>query len=232
MTSPSRYRHLKALLLDSGGVLVRPDGVLIAAKAAEIGITVGPAMAVAAIHQADRDRDIGPLGYRSFAAHWADVVGCPHRLATQLWTKALAEVPPVRLWSVANPDAVRFLRELDRATPRYVVTNSEGDAHHELRVCGLRTLVDGVLDSAQLGICKPDPRLFHMAALAMRVPLADCLYISDTLDAPSNEAVRHVLYDPFDVYATDLGLPIELRITRLTDLLPSSGAALAGVAGT
>jgi HAD superfamily hydrolase (TIGR01509 family) len=227
-----RYRQPKAFLLDSGGVLVRPDGALIAAKAAEIGVKVSPALAVAAIHQADRNRDIGPQDPRSFAAHWADVVGCPHRLATQLWTKALAEVPPVRLWSVANPDAIRFLRELDRATGRYVITNSEGDAHHELRGCGLRTLVDGVLDSTQLGICKPDPRLFHMAALAMRVPLDDCLYISDTLDAPINEPVRHVLYDPFDVYATDPGLPVELRITRLTDLLPASGAALAGAAGT
>lgn len=223
---------MKALLLDSGGVLVRPDGALIAAKAAEIGITVSPVLAVAAIHRADRNRDLGPFDGRSFAAHWADVVGCPRRLAVLLWTQVLAEVPPVRLWSVANADAVRFLRELDRATPRYVVTNSEGDAHHELRGCGLRTLVDGVLDSTQLGICKPDPRLFHMAALAMRVALDECVYISDTLDAPSDAGVRHVLYDPFDVYGADRGLPVELRITRLTELLPASGSALAGVVGS
>lgn len=133
-------RRMKALLLDSGGVLVRPDGTLIATKAAEIGITVSPVLVVAAIHRADRNRDLDPSGGRSFAAHWAEVVGCPNRLAVRLWTEVLAEVPPVRLWSVANPDAVQFLRELDRATPRYVVTNSEGDAHHELRVCGLRTL--------------------------------------------------------------------------------------------
>lgn len=231
MTDPCEYLQVKALILDSGGVLVRPDGGLIAAKAAEIGITVSPALAVAAIHQADRNRDVGPDS-RPFAAHWADVVGCPHRLATRLWTKTLADVPPVRLWSVANPDAIRFLSELDRATPRYVVTNSEGDAHHELRLCGLRTLVDGVLDSTQLGISKPDPRLFHMAALAMRVPLDACLYISDTLDAPSGGGARLALYDPFDLYAADPGLPVDLRITRLTDLLPASGAALAGALGT
>ena len=231
MSGHDGYRRMKALLLDSGGVLVRPDGALIAAKAAEIGITVSSALAVAAIHRADRNRDVGPSDGRPFAAYWADVVGCPHRLAVRLWTEVLADVPPIRLWSIANPDAVRFLGQLDRAVPRYVVTNSEGDAHHELRECGLRTLVDGVLDSTQLGICKPDPRMFQMAAHAMRVALDDCGYISDTLDAPSDAGVRHVLYDPFDVYRADRGLPVELRITRLTQLLPASGSALAGAVG-
>jgi FMN phosphatase YigB (HAD superfamily) len=223
---------MKALLLDSGGVLVRPDGALIAAKAAELDITVSPAMAVAAIHQADRDRDLGGSGGRSFAAQWAEAVSCPPAAAVQLWTQVLPEIPPVRLWSVANPDAVRFLERLDRAVPRYVVTNSEGDAHHELRVCGLRALVDGVLDSTQIGICKPDPRLFQMAALAMRTALDDCLYVSDTLDAPSGAVVRHVLYDPFDVYRRDHGLPVESRIVRLTELLAVAGAATAGAVGS
>jgi putative hydrolase of the HAD superfamily len=155
------------------------------------------------------------------------VVGCPHAAAERLWTRVLAAVPPVRLWSVANPDAVRFLEGLDRAVPRYVVTNSQGDAHHELRLCGLRPLVDGVLDSTQIGICKPDPRVFQMAAVAVGRALADCLYVSDTLDAPSGAGVRHVLYDPFDVYRGDGGLPVEFRITRLTELLAVLGAALA-----
>jgi putative hydrolase of the HAD superfamily len=225
-------RPILALLLDSGGVLVRPDGELIAAKADEIGITVSPLLATAAIYMADRNRDIDPSGRGSFAEHWADVVGCSRRLAIRLWMHVLAEVPPVRLWSVANPDAVQFLRELDRTAPRYVpryvVTNSEGDAHHELCACGLRTLVDGVLDSTQLGIRKPDPRLFQMAALALRVTLDDCLYVSDTLDASSDAGMRHTLYDPFDLYGEDRGLPVEMRITRLTQLLPAFGAAPAG----
>jgi putative hydrolase of the HAD superfamily len=204
-------------------VLVRPDGVLIAALAAGIGISVSPDLAVAAIHVADRNQEFGLHGSRSFPEHWADAVGCPHERAVQLWTEVLASVSPIRLWSIANPDATAFLGKLNRDIPRYVVTNSEGDAHHELRACGLRALVDGVLDSTQVGICKPDMRLFYMAAIAMQVRLGECLYISDTLDAPKDAGVRHVLYDPLDIYGTDYKLPVELRITRLTELLPLCG---------
>ncbi len=214
---------VRALLLDSGGVLVRPDGALIAALAAGIGISVSPDLAVAAIHVADRNQGLGLPGSRSFPEHWADAVGCSPERAVRLWTEMLASVSPIRLWSIANPDATAFLGKLNRDIPRYVVTNSEGDAHHELRACGLRALVDGVLDSTQVGICKPDMRLFHMAAIAMRVRLGECLYISDTLDAPRDAGVRHVLYDPLDIYGADCGLPVERRITRLTELLPLCG---------
>jgi putative hydrolase of the HAD superfamily len=211
---------VRALLLDSGGVLVRPDGVLIAELAAEAGISVSPALSVAAIHVADRNQQLGSAGNRSFPEHWAEAVGCSPEQAARLWNEILASVSLIRLWSVANPDARVFLNELSRDIPRYVVTNSGGDAHHELRTCGLRTLVDGVLDSTQVGICKPDVRLFHMAAIAMQVRLDDCLYISDTLDAPKDGGVRRALYDPLDIYGADRALPVELRVTQLTDLLP------------
>ena len=221
----SQAEPVRALILDSGGVLIRPDGTLIAALAGGVGISVNPELAVAAIHIADRDKQLGPADGLSFPEHWANAVGCPHEYAVRLWTDILAAVPPVRLWSIANPDAVALLTGLDLDVPRYVVTNSEGDAHHELRGCGLRAMVDGVLDSTQVGICKPDVRIFLMAAIAMDKKLGECLYVSDTLDAPAGVGVRHVLYDPLDLYGADPGLPVELRITRLAELLPLFGTS-------
>jgi putative hydrolase of the HAD superfamily len=184
-----------------------------------MGIAVTPALAISAMHSANRNRDVHLPKSRSFEVNWGEAVGCSPRAAVRLWTKVIAEIPPVRLWSVANPDALLLLNQLDRSVPRYVITNSEGDAHHELRACGLRHLVDGVLDSTQLGIKKPDLRIFQMGAVALGVPLDRCIYISDTLDAPTDANVRTILYDPFGVYSSDDRLRVEARITSLTELL-------------
>jgi putative hydrolase of the HAD superfamily len=209
---------MPALILDSGGVLVRPDGDLIAEEAGHLGISVGGEQAVAAVHTADRDLYAHPGRGLSFAAMWATAVGCSPDSGERLWYDVLARIPPVRLWSAANPDAENFLRELSPDVKRYVVTNSEGDAHHELRVCGLRDLIDGVLDSTQVGIKKPDPRIFEMAAIAMGVPLSDCIYISDTLDAPLEHCFEHVLYDPFHVYQGLAELPVSMRVSTFWEL--------------
>ncbi|MEE4596109.1 HAD family hydrolase [Streptomyces sp. DSM 41524] len=209
-----------AFLLDSGGVLVRPDGDLIAAAAAHVGIRIEPAHAVAAIHIADKLRDLGTDSHQPFAAHWAAATGCPLEPALRLWSDILADVPATRLWSDTNPEAVAFLKKLPHGVPRFVVTNSEGDAHHELEQCGLRDLVDGVLDSTQVGICKPDPRIFEMAATAVGVPLERCLYVSDNLDGPRDGSVRQALYDPYRVYPDVSLLPVTEKVRDLRHLLP------------
>jgi putative hydrolase of the HAD superfamily len=209
-----------ALLLDSGGVLVLPDAELLALTAAESGIAVTPRRAIEAIHRADRDQHYAPDNGTTFAARWARAVGCELEPSVHLWEVALPRVPVSRFWSVANPDAVAFLRELPRHIPRLVVSNSDGCAHAELVDCGLRSSVDGVLDSSHVGIRKPDLRILAMGALAANVDLAACLYVSDNLDAPVDPAVRHVLYDPFSVYEDDPGLAVDRRISTLRDLLP------------
>ncbi|MGW3313404.1 HAD family hydrolase [Streptomyces sp. NPDC001073] len=221
----SKYRAPReagAFLLDSGGVLVRPDGELIATAAGRIGISVEPERAVAAIHEADKLRDLGGPGLRTrpFAEHWATAVGCPTKPALRLWLEVLSQIPATRLWCKANPEAIAFLTALPRDVPKFVVTNSEGDAHHELEQCGLRDLVDGVLDSTQVGIRKPDRRIFEMAATAVGLPLSECLYVSDNLDGPGDGVVRQALYDPYGVYPDTVMLPVTVRVRKLRHLLP------------
>jgi putative hydrolase of the HAD superfamily len=60
-----------------------------------------------------------------------------------------------------------------------VVSNSEGRVEQALEAAGLREYFDVVVDSAALGIEKPDPRIFQAALDALGVAPEEALYVGD-----------------------------------------------------
>ena len=83
------------------------------------------------------------------------------------------------------PDVVPALRRLRAAGLRLVVVSnwdcSLGDV---LDHAGLRTLVDGVVTSAEVGAAKPDARVFRAALEAARCPAERAVYVGDS---PAND---------------------------------------------
>ncbi len=210
-----------ALLLDSGGVLLCPDGELIAKHAASFGIEVTPYDAVRSMALADRDIDLTPEEAQgSFAATWAHYVGCAAETAEDLWRYLESDIPPTELWGEVNPEAIRLFAELPPNVRRYVVSNADGRAHAELVYHGLSDHVEGVLDSGAVGVAKPDRRIFAMAAVALATPMTHCIYVGDTLGGAAEEHhPRTVLYDRFDVFA-DHSPENYQRIRNLAELIP------------
>jgi HAD superfamily hydrolase (TIGR01509 family) len=84
------------------------------------------------------------------------------------------------LWSsVADRSAESLRRLRDAGLLLGVVSNSDGRVEEALQAAGLRGYFDVVIDSAVLGVEKPDPRIFQAALTALGVRPHEALYVGD-----------------------------------------------------
>jgi HAD superfamily hydrolase (TIGR01662 family) len=109
------------------------------------------------------------------------------------------------LWRKVQPELGPALAEM--AKRKYflgVVSNSDGRLAKRLGLLGLQKYFTFILDSADVGIEKPDPRLFHMALRRSGIEPAESVYIGDLCSVDVLGARRvgmqGVLYDPADLY--------------------------------
>ncbi len=114
----------------------------------------------------------------------------------------------LNLWSKV-PDGLRdALLDLRRTGVKVViVSNSEGTLEKLLGRLGILDAFDFVLDSAVVGVEKPDPRIFHIALERSKVAADHALHVGDVyaMDVVgARQAGLHAaLIDPFGHY-TDL----------------------------
>ena len=110
------------------------------------------------------------------------------------------------LW-VCPPDDAAATLDLLAARGLLVgcVSNSDGTVHTLLEAAGLASRLRCVVDSGAVGIEKPDPRIFLLAAERLRVPPGACVYLGDflSLDVEGARAagMHGVLIDPDDTWA-------------------------------
>ena len=79
------------------------------------------------------------------------------------------------------PGAFELVKELSGRYQIGVVSNGLPDVQYiKLESMGLRDLFSCVVLSEELGIRKPDPRIFHQAADLIKMSPADCLYIGNS----------------------------------------------------
>ena len=79
-------------------------------------------------------------------------------------------------------EAVAALRELGLRIG--VLTNGEREGQrHKLQVIGLADELDAICTSEEIGVAKPDPRAFAVAAEALGAPAARTAMVGDNLDA-------------------------------------------------
>jgi HAD superfamily hydrolase (TIGR01549 family) len=98
-----------------------------------------------------------------------------------------------------------------------VISNADGRVEALLQAVGLRDHLEFVVDSAVLGIEKPDPRIFQEGLRLLSLPAEESLYVGDLypVDVLGAEAVgmQAILLDP----AGDLPWPAA-RIPSVTAL--------------
>jgi HAD superfamily hydrolase (TIGR01509 family) len=84
------------------------------------------------------------------------------------------------LWSLVADRSAESLGRLREAGFKLgVVSNSDGRVEQALQAAGLRQYFDVVIDSALIGVEKPDPRIFHAALDALGVAPDEALYVGD-----------------------------------------------------
>ena len=79
------------------------------------------------------------------------------------------------------PDTLRRLRA--RGARLVVASNWDVSLDEALERTGLRELVDGAVNSAQVGSAKPAPEVFERALAIAGVPAAEALHVGDDVEA-------------------------------------------------
>lgn len=85
-----------------------------------------------------------------------------------------------------------------------IISNSDGRLERRLEGMGIRELFAFVIDSAVVGVSKPDPRIFELALEASGVPAEEAVYVGDYYEVDVVGArgvgIRPVLFDPVEAY--------------------------------
>jgi putative hydrolase of the HAD superfamily len=109
--------------------------------------------------------------------------------------------PPVGVWTDHDPQALEALALVREAGLRAAaISNSNGSVRSVLDAVGVAVHLDFVLDSGEVGVEKPDRRIFELALTRAGVEPGEAAYIGDlyTIDARGAGAagLRAVLLDP------------------------------------
>ncbi len=108
---------------------------------------------------------------------------------------------PAGLFNVADPEALAAIRKVKAAgLVAGVVSNSNGSARALLDEAGLGDALDFIIDSAVVGVEKPDPKIFHLGLERAGVAAHEAVYIGDlySVDVLGSRAagLGAILLDP------------------------------------
>ncbi|WP_331767195.1 HAD-IA family hydrolase [Embleya sp. NBC_00896] len=95
----------------------------------------------------------------------------------------------VAAWSdlvpIVDREVVALLARLRGVAPVALVSNATTRLEWDLARQGLADLADTVVNTARVGVAKPDPRVYRIAAERVGTPVRRCLFVDDT---PANVA--------------------------------------------
>jgi putative hydrolase of the HAD superfamily len=119
------------------------------------------------------------------------------RIDAQEWVRSIAEglaglVPESTAWDLgtallespfaADEAVVALLRRARTRVPLVLVSNATLRLEDDLAVLGLADLADHVVNSARVGLAKPDPRILRLATSLVGVRPERCLFVDDTAE--------------------------------------------------
>jgi FMN phosphatase YigB (HAD superfamily) len=184
----------KALLLDVGGVFFLPDRQrIVAALARAECVTTAERVDAAHYPAAARfvlDLDVEadwPGAWSRYLDAYVEACGVPDDRRDDAHRHLDSEFADAALWVQPVPGAKEGLAALhDSGVKLGIVTNADGLmaerlAAREILQVGPGTGVEVgcVIDSGNVGVMKPDPRIFHIALDALDVAPEDAWFVGD-----------------------------------------------------
>ena len=84
-----------------------------------------------------------------------------------------------RLTGRVDPDMLELIAALPPGVRTGLLTNATTRLESDLALLGLDSRFDAVISSARLGFCKPDERIFRVAAERVGCPVEQCVFTDD-----------------------------------------------------
>ena len=121
--------------------------------------------------------------------------------------------------------SLRVLRQLAAKMPMVLVSNFYGNVSTVLREMGMEGLFSSVVESAVVGVRKPDPRIFTLGVEALGVDPSEVVVVGDSYDkdiAPAKAAGCRTAWFVGEGWTDGVadGKDADVVITSLTELLP------------
>jgi putative hydrolase of the HAD superfamily len=189
---------VSAILLDAGGVMIFPQPDLLRPPLETLGLSPDLADFEQAHYRAMVAQDLAgtpPVAgtwWREYLVGYFAACGVAEDQCRDLATEVAAATTG-QAWTHVGTGVMAGLRALAAlGLPMGVVSNSDGTVQAELRRLGVCHAPDGppgsgvevgvVIDSAVVGLAKPDPAIFGLALDALGVPAdGTVLHVGDSL---------------------------------------------------
>ncbi|MEV0538149.1 HAD-IA family hydrolase [Kitasatospora sp. NPDC050463] len=184
-TRASSSEGLRAVLFDSGGVLMQPIGGRWNPRADFEHTVLAHAPSItserfaAAIAAGDRFLNASPTTPDHDDYHRVMLHDLGVHPTSELLAELRREVPPATVLET-YPEVVDTLEELSRRGVRMAVVSDAWPNLPDLHAgLGIGQYFEAYAISAELGCNKPDPRMYHHASTALDLPPAQCLFVDD-----------------------------------------------------
>ncbi len=180
-------KNVRAVLFDAGGTLIHVDGPRLCGAA-------GVAFEAASFRRAEASAVDAVRRLVLAQPDSKDADRLPLYLDTMLRGLGLAEEPPrslaarrvaaehgrSNLWSRPAEGSAQTLEALrERGYRMACVSNADGRVRGLLQAAGLTPWLEFVIDSAEVGVEKPDPRIFRTATERLGLEGPECAYVGD-----------------------------------------------------
>jgi putative hydrolase of the HAD superfamily len=200
-------------LFDMDGVIRQWSGAVIEQAEKSAGLAPGELIA---IMTSVPEYDDGLVGRATFE-DWCSAI---ERLAAERVGPAAAH-DLVTGWRAfrgeLDPAVVELVAQVRQRMPVGLLSNAHDQLPSDLALLGLTGAFDEVIGSAAVGLAKPDPRIYELAAAAFGVTPSECFFIDDL--APNIEAAKALGMDGV-VFTSAAQLRADLTARGLLDSQP------------
>ncbi|MFI6562562.1 HAD family hydrolase [Streptomyces sp. NPDC050534] len=189
-----------AVLCDVDNVIRSFDSSRVQALERVAGIAEGTTQKVAFARETVLPLLLGEITSQEWAEAIAEGLGglVPEQQVAYELALALIESP-----FRADVEVVALLRRARVRVPLVLVSNAALELESDLHSMGLSDLADHVVNSARVGLAKPDPRIFRLAAELAGTAPERCLFVDDSeenVEAASALGMRAVHFrEPADL---------------------------------
>ena len=175
---------LRVCLFDMDGVIRKWSAAAIEQAEAMAGLSHGE---LVRIMTSVPEYEDGVVGRATFD-QWCDAI--EREVAVRCGAAAAHEV--IAGWRLyrgdLDPAVVALIAEVRKFLPVGLLSNAHDSLTADLALLGLTDAFDAVIGSADVGLAKPDPAIYALAAATFKVEPHECFFADDL--APNIESAR------------------------------------------